>query len=316
MQKINFQKSLAHQRGAVLVVALFFVALTVTLSYFMMSELEKDTRRTGLLLRNIQADLYAQGSIAWAKQQLHDDIINQKTSKPVDLLPLKSPDNEVGGYHISSIIEDAQSRVNVNGLLDLKTQSTFKRLLKIVAPQINEEQSQQIVQAVVDWITPGQKQNEYSKYYLSLSTPYRAAHRNMVSSSELQLVKGMSPSLFTALKPYVIALPETSLINIQTAAPAVIAALGENMTMETGNVIAHLRAQSPITSVADFSALEVAKNHDVPTDQLTTISNYFLLETKVRIEKQQLVLYTLLERDNTHGKGDVDVVCQSKTICP
>src|SRR5579885_1274107 len=214
-----------RQQGVVIVLALFIVALVATLAYVMMSRLERDTRRTSLLLRDTQAEFYAQGSIAWAMEQLRANLANQKPNLPVDVIPLKSPVDEVNGYKISSTIYDMQARFNLNNLGNPESQADFKRLLQLVDPKINEQQAQQIVLAATDWITPGQQQNEYNKYYMDRPLPYRAAHRPMASASELQLVKGMTPQLFSLLQPYVTALPVTTQVNLRTATPQVMAAL-------------------------------------------------------------------------------------------
>jgi type II secretory pathway component PulK len=49
-----------EQQGVVIVIALFIVALVATMAYAMMVRIERDTRRTSLILRNTQAEFYAQ----------------------------------------------------------------------------------------------------------------------------------------------------------------------------------------------------------------------------------------------------------------
>ncbi|VVC75075.1 hypothetical protein AQUSIP_03510 [Aquicella siphonis] len=305
---------LKSQRGVVIVVALFFVALVATMAYLMMARLERDTRRTSLLLRNAQAELLAQGSIDWAKEQLRDNLVRQKPNKPVDVMPARSPVNQVNGYAISSVIYDMQSRFNLNNLASPDAQADFKRLIQIVAPEVTEQQAQAIVLGVVDWITPGQQQNEFEKYYLSVSPPYRAAHRAMESASELQLVKGMSPALYARLKPFITALPNTTQINIQTAPPQVMAAMSPKMTLETGKAVDKIRAETVIPNVQAFLSLDLVKNHDMPAEKITTLSEYFLVETEVAIEKQHVVLYTLMNRSGNDGKSPVKIIWQSKSV--
>lgn len=308
------RRSLQRQKGVVIVVALFFVALIAAMAYVMMSRLERDTVRTSLLLHDTQAELYAQGSIDWAIEQLRNNLSRKKPDKPVDVMPAKSPTNEANGYIISSTITDMQARLNLNNLTTVEAQADFKHLLRIVDPNITEEKAQEISMAVMDWITPGQQQNEYNKYYMSLSPPYRAAHRTMASVSELQLVKGMTPDLFKALQPYVTALPTTTLINVQNAPAPVIAALSPGMTLETGKAVEKIRSQLNLPTTQAFLNLDLVKNHNVPADKITVESNYFLAETTVAIEKQQVVLYTLLERTGNESKNAVSVIWQSKSV--
>lgn len=308
--------SLKRQQGVVIVVALFFVALIATMATLMMARLERDTERTSLLLHATQAELYAQGSIAWAKEQLRDNLAKRKPNEVVDKMPLKSPEDTVDGYHIVSTITDLQSRFNLNNLTNnnVEAQKDFKHLLKLVMPTLTDDKATGILLAVTDWITPGQRQNEYSQYYASLSPPYRAADRVMTSVSELQLVKGMTPALFDALQPFVTALPVATQVNVQTAPGEVLAALSDTMTIDSGKAIEKLRAQLKIPTVEAFLAIDLVKNHKILPDKITTVSAYFLVETVVSIEKQRVVLYTLLERTGNDGKNPINVIWQSKSV--
>lgn len=307
----SIQYSRQRQEGVVIVVALFFVAIAVTLAYFMMARLERDTRRTTLLLRDTQAELLAEGSIAWAQEQLLKNLAEQKPNQPIDMLPMRSPVNEVNGFKVSSTIYDAQSRLNIN---NQNVEPELKRLIQLVAPEITEQQADEIVLAVVDWVSPVQRQNEYSKYYQGLSPPYSAAHHPMVSVSELQLVRGITPALYQKLAPYIIALPTVTPVNIRTAMAPVLAALSTTMTLDTGAELEKIRTQTVIPTIDAFLKLDIVKNHAMPPEKVTVQSQYFLVESEVTIENQRVVLYTLLDRSGGNGKKGISIVWQSKNV--
>jgi general secretion pathway protein K len=300
--------------GAVIIVALFIVAIIAGLSYYMLARLERDTYRTQLLLRSTQAEMYAQGSIDWAKQQLKDNLSHKKANQPVDTLPIESPDEEINGYIISAKITDMQSTLNLNMLKTKEAQDDFVQLVHLVDAEINQQTINDLVKAIVDWINPGQVQNEYNKYYMGLPQPYRAAHRPMMSATELQLVKGMTADLFRRLQPYITALPSETKINIKTAPAVIIASLSKGMSLQTAREIEMSIRQKDIANIDDLAKLDIIKNHPLPKERLTTESQYFLLETRVKIEKQQVVLYTLLERTGNESKNAVRVVWQSKGV--
>jgi general secretion pathway protein K len=279
----------------------------------MMARLDRDTLRTRLLMRDTQAEFYAQGSIAWAIDQLKGNLEKQKPNQIIDAMPAKSPVNEANGYKISATIYDMQARFNLNNLTNADAQADFVRLLKTVDPAIQELKAQEIARATAEWIAPAQQQNEFSKYYLEQVPPYSAAHRAMTSASELLLVKGMSPRLYILLRPYVIALPVVTQVNVQTAAAPVLTSLNPTMTLETAQAIERMRVQTPIVSAESFQSLDLIKNHPVPAEKITTTSSYFLVETTVAIEKQKLVLYTLLERAAKGSKPDITILWQSKS---
>ena len=296
----------------VIVVALFIVALVATMSYVMMARLARDTRRTELILRNNQAELYAGGSVIWAKDYLRNDWIKQKKDKRIDELPIKSPVNEVNGYSISSTITDAQGRFNINNVAKPEWQSSFIRLINLVDPNVSQGDASAIALATVDWVTSGARDNEFTRYYAELPVPYRPAHALMVDPGELRLVKGVTPKLFAALKPYITALPEVTPINAQSAEAPVLALLSATMSLQTAQTIHELLIKAPPPNMAAFMALDVIKNHHIQESQATLTSNYFLVSTEVGIEHQRILLYTLLQRLPGSGKADVLILWQNR----
>lgn len=305
-----------NQSGVVVVVALFIVALVAAISFAMMERLERDTRRTTLLLRSIYAECIAQGSIAWAMDQLRNDWERQKANRVIDLIPIQSPVDKINGYQIVSTIYDMQARYNLNNLSNLQNQDGFHHLLKAIDPKWSEGKTTEIIKGITDWITRGKQQNDYYYYYLSLPTPYRAAHRELWSIDELRLIKGMTPSLFNNLKNYVVALPELTLVkvNVQTASAPVLMTLSPSFTLEAAQAIVELRKQTPFTTTKQFLNLGMVKNQPITEDKIVVTSQYFLVETTVSIEKQHILLYTLLARrtNNSGGKADVAILWQSK----
>lgn len=308
---MRHSQSFERQRGVVIVVALFIVALVATMAYLMMERLQRDTTRTSLIVRNTQAELYAQGSIAWAMDQLRNDWEQQKQGQVIDRMPMLSPVNDVDGYQVSSRIDDMQGRFNLNALATPEAQKDFLRMMLAVVPKLKEEQAQDIMKATVDWISPTSGQTQFSQYYQGLSQPYRAAHRAMVSPSEWQLVKGMTPAIYAALSPYVTALPENTLINIQTAPAPVLMTLGESVTLPAAMAIAATRAQAVPATVKAFLDQDIVKNHHLSDGKMTVSSSYFLVRTDVVIEKQHLLIYTLLQRAAKQNKARITTLWQS-----
>lgn len=310
--KVNKQVSYPKkQQGVVIVVALFIVALVATMAYLMMERLQRDTSRTSLILRYVQAEAYSQGSIAWAMDALSNDWLQQREGQVIDRMPMISPVNNVNEFQINSSIEDMQGRFNINNLKSEDAQKDFSHLLITVMPSLKSDDVQPLILAIVDWITPARSQNEYSKYYQSLPHPYRAAHRPMITPTELLQVKGMTPQLYAAIAPYVTALPEPTLINVLTAPAPVLATLAPAITLQNATAMAAVVASAQPASVEAFRALDVVSNLDVSASKVTVSSSYFLVKTDVAIEKQHFLIYTLLQRDSTPGKARISIKWQS-----
>lgn len=308
--------SLRRQKGVVIVVALFFVALVATLSYIMIARLDRDIRRTSLILHNTQAELYAQGSIAWALDSLQENFSKKKANKVVDELPLQSTLSDINGYKIQSTIEDAQDKFNINVLTsNQEVQQDFLRLLKAAIPDLKVEEAIALKDVVLEWINNQSDEAESSltKYYLGLSMPYRSAHRAMASISELRLLKGMTPKRYLTLKKFLTALPETKPeINVQTAPLAVLLSLSPEMTTALAKEIIELRTKKPFTSINDMLSRPKLSQIKISKDKIVTMSHYFLVTTEVRVDEQRIILYTLIARIEKDGEAKHIIVWQSK----
>jgi general secretion pathway protein K len=301
-----------RHEGVVIVVALFVLAIIAAMATTMLAHLSRDTRRTNLILNNVQSELHTQGAVFWARDVLRQNWEKQSPDRPVDVLPLVSSDETAGNYHIQNTLSDLQARFNLNNLTRTEAQTGFKRLLKLIQPELAEAQATAIMKATIDWITPGLQRTVFDEYYLSRPVPYRSSHQPMNNMSELRLVKGVTPALYTALLPHVYALPGNLAVNVQTASPAVLFTIDPKMSIDAANAIVTARQHKPFLTTQAFLANDIVKNNGVRAEQITTISHYFLLETIVTIDQQKLITYTLLQRVPQDKKAKVNVIWQSK----
>jgi general secretion pathway protein K len=314
-QRNRLVKNKSQQQGAVIVVALFIMALAAAMAYAMVSRLSRDIERTHLIIRNVQAELYAQGAVTWAKDILIENWKKQKNpNQATDKMPIHSPKDKVNGYEITSTLTDMQSKFNINNLSLPEMQPDFKRLFTAIVPDLPNDQVSNIIIAIIDWINPQIQDNEFNKYYLSLPLPYQTAHRPMLSISELQSVKGMTPALFAKIEPYLTALPSSVQINIQSASVPVLLTLSPSMTLTTAQALHEWLSNNKEISKDNLMNLEIARNNNINSERFVITSQFFLLETKVMIEDQVLVLYTLLQRITDGNKATVIIFWQSKNL--
>jgi len=301
-----------NQQGTAIIVALFVTALVAAAAIAMIEHLSIDTRRTELILNNIQANGYATGSIAWAKNQLINDWKFKQTGRVIDRTPISSPANQINNATIESIIYDAQGKLNLNNLGDSQYQAAFTRLIQLVAPNVNATQAQNITLAIASWITPGNNANKYDAYYAKQNPPYRSPHQMMMSVSELRLIQGVTPELYTKLMPYVTALPDKTKMNINSAPIPVIMSLSPAIKLDTAKSFDAFRHQSPLSTLEMLANFTDIKNSPIGQSGFTVSSDYFLVKTNVTIDKQHITLYTLLNRILKNGQPTTLTVWQSK----
>jgi len=301
-----------REQGTAIIVALFLVAVVAAIAINMMARLNRDIQRTELLMNSTQANLYAQGSVAWAMDTLINNWLNQKKNMVIDRLPLSSPPNTVNHFQISSTIYDAQAALNLNNLSAEPWTSNFQRLLLLLNPQLGNENAQKITKSVVNWISSSSSNPDDDQYYLKLAQPYRVSHRLMASVSEFRLIKGVTPQLYSRLLPYITALPENTLINVNTAPGPVLQSLSPQLSAESVKIIDAIRKQTPFSSNEQFTNLDPVRNSAVPDGRITVSSQYFLIKTQVNKNDQHLLLYTLVQRLAQDKKVSIQVLWQSK----
>lgn len=309
---MNHPVNIRKQRGTAIVVALFVTALVAAAAIAMIDRLSVDTRRTTLILNNQQANFYAEGSIAWAKDQLVNDLKFKQPTLVIDRTPIVSPINKMNGATIGSVIEDAQGKMNVNNLTDAQYQLLFAQLIQVAAPGISMSTAKNITLAVVDWITPGLHDTRFDQYYSKLNPPYRSPHHAMTSVSELRLIQGMTPALYAALEPLVTALPIKTTININSAPIPVIMALSPSIKPDMAKAFDQYRHQSPLVSLDGLKNFPAIQNSPLGKTALGVSSDFFLVKTHVTIGDQQTMLYTLMMRYLKKSQPAVIIVWQSK----
>lgn len=306
------QKKLSSQKGAAIIVALFVTALVAAAAVAMIERLRIDIRRSELILNDRKAHLYAQGSIAWAMEQLNANLRQKKPGKLIDILPLHSPINVIDNITVYSEITDQESLFNINNLTDPETHSGFIQLVHAVDPSINADDVKNLITAIRDWISPSGTNNQLDNYYAKQIPAYVAPHRLMVSISELRLVKDVTPKLYAKLSPFLTVLPEATAINVNTAPPQVLMSLSPTLSLDAVLTIINYRQQHPFVTPENFLQFDVVKNHHIVDKKITTLSSYFLVKTNVKVDNQELRLYTLLHRMLNNAQPIEMLVWQSK----
>lgn len=305
-------KNPTKQHGTAIIIALFVVAIAVTASTLMIERFRTDIRRTELIMNANRANLYAQGSVIWAIDQLNNNWAQKQPGKIIDKTPIKSPIDQQDNATISSVIYDAQGYFNLNNLTDTNYLANFIRLVQIVSPETEPATAQNIFFAINHWITPSAKIPTLDEYYLKLTPAYQAPHRPMTSISELRLIKGITSDLFLKLSPYIIALPRATTININNAAAPIIMSLSPTMELSAAKAIQQAAQQQPFIDVQQFLKMDGVKNHHFEDSKITVSSDYFLVQTNVTLEQQRFTLYTLLERAAEGSQAKTVVLWQSK----
>ncbi len=197
-----------------------------------------------------------------------------------------------GRLQINSLVAQKKGQGSIDEAIAKKTQNILKRLLlsgKFGA--IQEEQAEEIVDSLVDWIDADDQVSPYGAeqgYYRSLDSPYDCKNAPVTFVQELLLVRGMSKSILYGTKDheglasYISAQGDDGKININTADPLLLQAMAPRMTVESAIEMVDFRSdqenKEKISSPTWYKEItEWPSNLVLDQDEITTKSNFFVI---------------------------------------
>lgn len=318
-------------QASALLTALFVVTVSAAISIAVLDRFRilatlavsnQTANQSTMLLEGLQfqaMDTFIKNTMAWNKQKL----IQAPTPLPNIIGP-----QTFRSTRIQARLIDGYSRYNINNLASANNQSAFINLLRMVYPKLALKDARSLVANITDWLS--QNQRNTSEIYARYQPPYRAAHGLMVDISELRLVAGMTPGIYAALKPYIIALPggientaatptpspsptptpdptpsptpspsqstnQATPININTASAPVLMTLSPNMTPDkAAALLACRRSHGVFLSIDDYNKT-CTKGLGIDNLQnITTHSPFLLIKSMATTGIQQVRLNTLI----------------------
>ena len=315
-------KNDSSQRGIALLTILVMVALATILAATIAKRQTNTSENTGYLMRQDQSLLYAKSAEAFFSELLIQDSDNggnidhlqENWAKPMPAFPLED------GF-VSGRLLDESGKFNLNNLLkadgsvDDSARRWFEKLLQRVGL------AAELSQAVIDWQdaddeTTGAMGAE-SNYYQGLDPSYLASNTRFHQVEELKLVRGFEGKNYDLIAPYVTALPEATKINMNTAAPLLLASIDPKIDVKT--VEQELKAkQAELTyfnSLEDlwklnaFSGIEPQNKTDAAA-WLDSKSNYFTAQIEVVLSERKRQFSSAMMRK------DKQVTVYSRSLAP
>lgn len=291
------------QSGVALITVLLVIFLASITAVSLASLQQLSIRRSTVLQHQQQARLYVLGAEQWAIQILARDRAESDFDDLGEDWAQLPPALPVPGGQISGRIEDLQARFNLNNLEQLEGQveadsaDHFQRLLSTLNLPLS------LADVAIDWIdsdqtlSPSRLDGAEDSDYLNYDPAYLAANRPLRSISEMRLLKGVDAEIYQQLSPYISALPEATLINVNTASAAVLTTLHEELDLNKAELLIQDRADQAFTDEDDFfQALEKLGIDANSSAEITTASDYFAVHAEARVGDARALLYSVLQR--------------------
>lgn len=298
-----------RQHGIALITAMLITAMATLIATNLAWDNALDVRRTMVLISRDQAVQVALGAESWVIDILRQDQEDSETDHLGEIWATELPGLPIDGGEVFGAVQDLQGRFNINNLLDAsgaideESLEQFRRLL--VALELDPR----FAGVAADWIDKDMDTSfpdgAEDSIYSGMIPPYYAANQTLSSISELAAIDGMDKLTFDILAPHITALPGRTNINVNTATPAVLLSLADNITPADVDSLVAERDAGGFPDVESAFASILAPELIA---QLEESSQYFQLKVVVRIGTVRMTLYSVLKRG---ARGDVTPIIRS-----
>ncbi|MCK5725471.1 MAG: type II secretion system minor pseudopilin GspK [Thiotrichaceae bacterium] len=329
------------QTGIALITALIITALAVSIATTLAYQQYTALRLTSNLNNLQQAYLYATGMEDWVKVLLKRDFNDSNTDDLTEDWATELPALPIPGGTMKGKLIDLQGRLNLNEItritrpkkrtrqkkliINVIHKARLQRLLTRLGLVEHDEQSNELIDNLADWIDQDSRVRDRgaeSSYYQTLKPAYLPANSEMVSPSELRLVKGFDQlisqepedkkskkpppkpkSITELILPFISTLPQNTPINVNTASREVILSLGNLSEAQVNNIMTD-RDEEPFATISDFLRIfPQAIQKEIDKKSISVTSQYFLLDGKIEIGSIRLYINSVIKRDrngNSH----------------
>lgn len=349
-------RNLSTQKGVAIITALLIVALgTITVvAIATRQQLDLHREQNEALIQDARS--FANAGERFASALLfmdHEAGLREKTDSLDDDWAQTIPPITIDQMTLQGCIVDMQGRFNLNNVVDAegKVAEEYYQILKRLLQRVNVDPVK--AEAILDWVDEDVNatipEGAEDDYYTSLTPAYRATNGAFMSVSELQLVKGFSPSIeeekedYELLLPHIAALPTNGAptpVNVNTATPEVIASLSEFLEplgaglsrWDTGKYEDYPECEDIFDLAAEETAPEaLAQDEELepylsvllfedeaapesgepvaPEGSISVTSRFYQIRVDVVGESAKLSQYSLLQRDD---KGRSKVIFRSR----
>lgn len=241
-------------------------------------------------------------------------------------------EDEASDASLSGNIIDAQSRFNltnlcVGGVIDTNQVAVFARLL------MNLNLTPNLAQATADMMQTAQKASGQTPAAASAAasmaaaantaanipsaalTPTNAAAApttgapptsgtgsneplGLTQRDDLLAIPGFTPEILLKLKDFVVVLPTTTPVNVNTAPAEVLSAVIASLPLSDASALVARRTY--YNNVADFTSKLPGQSPTLGANTVDVKTGYFLVNGKVRLSRAALDVQSLIQRTGTN----------------
>jgi general secretion pathway protein K len=271
-------------RGAALLMAMLIAALAATVAVALAADQQRWLADVTHRRDQVQAQSLALAGVQWARQILREDARGTAVDHLRETWAFPLPATPIANGSIQGRIEDAQARFNLNALARDDTASAIERarLARLFAGQ---GVAPAALGAIADWVDVDaipRADGAEDEAYAQNAPPSLAANAPLIRAAEINAVRGVNARAFTAVAPFVTALPAATPLNVNTAAAETLTAALPDLRGEALAGMLADRARAPYTSIADFRSRLPKSVAFADETTFSVSSNFFLVTVSSR----------------------------------
>ncbi|WP_020653780.1 type II secretion system minor pseudopilin GspK [Massilia niastensis] len=314
---------LHRQRGVAVVTALLLTTLAISIVASLFWQQQVQVRSMENQRLHLQTKWILRGALDWSSVVLRQSnysgdytSLDQVWATPLaetrldQYIERERVEGENFDASLSGNIIDATSRYNLanlakDGIVAPRQRVIFGRLLD------NLRLEARFAQRIADFVAAGQPVptiptggEEQTPQMGQRPANISGTPMPLLRVDDLLAVQGITPEILERLRPFVIVLPTTQLtaVNVNTAPAEVLAAVLPGYTVSEANVLVEQRKRAAWRDLGQFKT-EIKNTEGLVEGSIGVSSNWFVVQSRIRLDRAALNADSLIQRDGTIGGG-------------
>lgn len=304
------RRTLRAERGVAVVTALLLTTLAVTIVAGLFWQQQVQVRSIENQRLQLQKQWILRGALDWARLILREDAkysnidaLDEPWAVPLSETRLDQyvensrGQSDASDAALSGSIVDAQSRLNLtniapNGVINPGEVLAFSRLLA------SQRIEPGLAQKAADLMRASGPRPATSPASPAPGTQQLA----LTQVDDLLAVPGFTSEHVERLRQFVVVLPRTTPVNVNTAPAEVISAKLENMSLGDATALVNARQNASFRDLADVARRMERSDAGTPASAFSIATNFFLVNGRVRMARASLDVEALIERNGAQTK--------------
>lgn len=298
-----------RQRGVAVIIALLLTTLAITIVASLFWQQQVQVRSIENQRLQLQMQWVLRGALDWAGLILREDAKYSSTDSLDEpwAVPLQDTrldqyvdssqgDASNAGAILSGSISDAQARYNLTnlcpaGIIKPAEVAAFAQLLS------NARLNPALAQATANQMALAQQATVLNTANTpTLGTLSGPQPMNLTQVDDLLAVPGFTPEMLDRIRDFVIFLPVATPVNVNTASAEVLAARINGLSLSAAVALVASRSTQSFQGITDVTQ-RLPGNITLSPSDLSVMTNYFLVNSKVSMDRAELNVQALIARN-------------------